>query len=87
MARVRGAVEEPTRITAGTNVDELLIRWPGATRVFLRHRMACPGCLLARFETIADVCTIYQQPLPPLLAELRQEITGERAAADAADPR
>lgn len=69
---------EPSRITTETNVDELLTRWPGATQVFLRRRMACPGCPLARFETVAEVCAIYHQPVQALLVELRQVATGDR---------
>ena len=31
----------------------------GTLPVFIRYRLACPGCLLARFERLADVPRIY----------------------------
>lgn len=63
---------EPNWVTPDTNVDELLGRFPATARVFIRRRMACVGCEIARFETVADVCRIYRQPLDVILAELRQ---------------
>lgn len=68
---------EASPITAEMNVDELLTRWPSATRVFLRRHMVCPGCPLARFETVAEVCAIYQQPVQAILLELRQVATAD----------
>lgn len=64
-------------ITAGTNVDALVTRFPRVALVFLRRRMACVDCPVARFETVADVCEIYRQPLDAVLADLR------RTASDA----
>jgi hypothetical protein len=43
---------------------------------------------MARFETVADACTIYQQPLDTVLRELRAATSaptpGDPASADAA---
>lgn len=77
---------ERARIAAVTNVDELLTRWPDATRAFLRRRMACPGCPLARFETVAEVCAIYRQPLQPFVAELQQMEAPGRAPDEGIPP-
>ncbi len=61
-------VEE--RITADTNLEELLARYPQVVPVFLRRRMLCFGCDLARFESIGDACRIYDEPVAGLLSEL-----------------
>ena len=54
-------------------VETFLRRRPQAVRVFLRHRMACPGCDLAPFETLEEVARIYRLPLEAFLRELAQE--------------
>ena len=48
-----------------------MTRYPTTARVFIQHRMHCVGCEMARFETIANACRIYGQPLDEVLAELR----------------
>lgn len=57
-------------IGAEMTVEELIARYPSAARAFVRRRMHCVGCELARFETVAEVCEVYHQPLGALLAEL-----------------
>jgi hybrid cluster-associated redox disulfide protein len=59
-------------ITAEMAVEDLLTRYPATARVFVRHRMACVGCDVARFESIVEVCQTYKQSLDVLLDELRQ---------------
>jgi len=59
-------------ISGDANVDELITRYPATARVFIRRRMACVGCEVARFESVAEVCQIYHQPLAAVLAELRE---------------
>jgi|LJSS01.1.fsa_nt_gb hybrid cluster-associated redox disulfide protein len=53
-------------------VFEVLQQRPGAARAFLRRRMACPGCAMARFETLAEVTTVYRVPLESFLRELAE---------------
>lgn len=59
-------------LTAHTTLAEGLNRAPQIARVFVRHRMACVGCVMAPFETIADVAAVYHLPLECFLAELQQ---------------
>lgn len=66
---------DPDEITPETNGEDLIERFPMAARVFVRRRMGCVGCDIARFEALADVARIYQQPL----AELREEIRSIRS--------
>ncbi len=74
-----GTVAESTAITAETNVDDLLTRFPGTAVVFVNRRMACVGCDVARFETLAEACRIYRQPLEVFLGDLRDAVGRESA--------
>lgn len=40
-------------------VDQVLARWPQTLAVFLQHHMACGGCAMAPFETVAEAAAIY----------------------------
>lgn len=67
-----------------TGVACLLGRHPATARVFLAHRMACVGCSLAAFETLADAAREYRLPLADFLAELE---LAARSTAESTDPR
>ena len=41
-------------------IAELIRRAPETARVFLSHRMSCPGCLMAPFMTVDDAAGEYQ---------------------------
>lgn len=41
-----------------------------AVMVFMRHRMACPGCLMAPFMTVAEAAASYRVDPQRFLAEL-----------------
>ncbi len=60
------------QITEDTCVDDLITDLPETAQVFVRHRMSCVGCDIARFESVADVCRVYRQPIDELLEEIRQ---------------
>lgn len=57
-----------TRIT----LAELFQRWPQTVEVFLRRRLACPGCSMAAFDTLSEAIEIYQVSLDDLLSELQE---------------
>ncbi|HET9016881.1 MAG TPA: DUF1858 domain-containing protein [Thermomicrobiaceae bacterium] len=57
-------------IRADTTVAALLEYFPHAASVFVARRMHCVGCPLARFETIADACAVYRQPVGAVLVDL-----------------
>ncbi|MFC5353735.1 DUF1858 domain-containing protein [Azospirillum himalayense] len=58
-------------------VEDVLERWPPTLSVFLKHRMACPGCPMARFQTIAEVADDYGLDTEALLDEFVQAIAAE----------
>ena len=58
-------------ITERTTVDEVVSRYPRTARVFIGRRMHCIGCVVSRFETIADACRNYGEATELFLADLR----------------
>lgn len=62
------------KLMADLTVAEVMDRWPQTIPVFFRYRMACVGCPIARFETLAEVAAIYGLNLSRFLNELEQII-------------
>jgi hybrid cluster-associated redox disulfide protein len=63
-----------TDLTPNNTIAELLAAYPVAARVLVGHRMHCVGCDIARFETIADACTIYDVAVEDLLGDIHRAI-------------
>ena len=61
-------------------VAEVLGRWPSTVPVFVRYRLACVGCLMARFELLADVPRIYGLDPQEFLREVQQAIHPQETA-------
>jgi hybrid cluster-associated redox disulfide protein len=57
-------------LSADLSVGGFLRACPAGAGVFLAHRMACVGCPLAEFETLADAAREYRLSLADFLAEL-----------------
>ncbi|MET4702260.1 hybrid cluster-associated redox disulfide protein [Constrictibacter sp. MBR-5] len=60
---------------SSTQLDEIMVaevmeRWPYTVRVFNRRRMACPGCVMAPFMTVAEAATSYSLSPAELVADL-----------------
>jgi hybrid cluster-associated redox disulfide protein len=53
-------------------VKKTLHEKPDASRVFIKYRAQCVGCLMKRFCTIKDVAEIYKMDLSELLQDLNQ---------------
>jgi hybrid cluster-associated redox disulfide protein len=64
---------QPIRI-GDLTIEALLQRWPQTAVVFHHHKMACVGCAVAPFYSVADAVRIYGLPLEPFLAELAEVI-------------
>lgn len=60
--------------SASDLVEDVLERWPRTLAVFLKHRMACPGCPMARFQTVAEVADDYGLDAAALLDEFARAI-------------
>ncbi len=59
-----------TDTLAYMTLEELLQSWPEMVVVFQRHQMACPGCALAAFYTVADAAAVYEIDLNKFVQEL-----------------
>jgi hybrid cluster-associated redox disulfide protein len=55
-------------------VGELMTQWPDTVPVFIRHRMACPGCVMAPFMTVREAAHEYGLDPAALAGELAQAI-------------
>ncbi len=62
-------------LTLYTDIAVLLARWPQTIPVFLKRHMACVGCHMSAFETVADAAQIYGFHPDGLLAELRAAVS------------
>lgn len=56
------------------NVTDVVNCWQETIPVFLRHRMACIGCPMSSFETVAGAATVYGLNLTAFLQELQDAI-------------
>lgn len=66
----------PITPSARLTVAEVLERWPSAGHAFSRLGMACPGCAMAPFDTVAEVAAVYGVRAQALLAELQNADDG-----------
>lgn len=61
----------PDTLTVHLTMAELMAGWPAAVPVLGRRGMACIGCPMARFETIAEAAAAYGFDAEELLDEVR----------------
>jgi hybrid cluster-associated redox disulfide protein len=66
--------EKTNRIPADISISELLEKWPAAIPIFLKHHMACPGCGMSNFETLASAAEIYHISLQQLIPEIEKAV-------------
>jgi hybrid cluster-associated redox disulfide protein len=57
--------------TAQDSVDHVMRKCPQTIHVFIRHRMACVGCPVAPFHTVATAAAEHGIDLAKFLCELR----------------
>ena len=75
------AVEGPPGPTDAPRLDqpveEIMGRWPATARVFIQHKMACVGCIMAPFQTLASAARAYHIAEGQLLAEMQAVADGD----------
>ena len=64
----------PEDLEENLTLAELFERWPMTAEVFVKHRMACVGCPMAKFNTLADAVRIYSLPQEVFFQELVRTI-------------
>jgi hybrid cluster-associated redox disulfide protein len=79
--------QRTTDIDVDTPVDEVMRRWPSTIRVFLDFRMACVGCPIAAFHTVADACREHGAEPAAFLSRLRDTIRREERPPSVVRPR
>lgn len=60
------------------NVSDLMQGWPQTVPVFVKHHMACPGCVMAPFMTVREAAAEYGLPADKLARDLVKVIPGEQ---------
>lgn len=60
------------------NVSDLMQGWPQTVPVFVKHHMACPGCVMAPFMTIREVAAEYGLPEDQLVQDLAEAMPQEQ---------
>lgn len=78
---------DTTTITHETCVADLLEAYPQAMPLFIKHRMACVGCSMSSFETLADAARIYKVNFDDFMSELSQIILSNPSAQSPEGPR
>lgn len=63
-----------TKPTQEMTVAEVLEAWPETVEVFQTLKTACVGCVMAPFDTLADVARIYELELETIMKALHQAI-------------
>ena len=63
-----------------STVDALLNVYARAAEVFIAHGMACVGCPLCGFHTLAEATAIYGQDLDAFMSELETCLSVKPAA-------
>lgn len=62
------------KIHAGTPIKPLLTAYPQVSAVFLGHHMACVGCSMSDFDTLAEAAANYGLALDKLITEINAAI-------------
>lgn len=57
-------------VTPETNLQQLLADYPNLIPIFIKERLACVGCLMARFDTLSDLARNYDLDLTRFMAEI-----------------
>ncbi len=55
-------------------VKQFLQQWPAAIPVFFQHKMACVGCSMAPYDTLAEVAATYHLESDLFFTELAQAV-------------
>lgn len=61
-------------LTADLSVSDVMERWPATIAVFQAYRMACVGCLMAPFDTLAEAAHNYRLDVDELMRALQERI-------------
>jgi hybrid cluster-associated redox disulfide protein len=60
-------------------VAALMQRWPQTAALFTRRRMACPGCVMAPFMSVAEAAEAYGLEPEALIGDLLAVVNAKSA--------
>jgi hybrid cluster-associated redox disulfide protein len=66
--------------TQDMTVAEVLETWPETVEVFQDLKVACVGCVMAPFDTLADVARIYEMEPGTIMEALYQVVQSNQAS-------
>ena len=66
-----------SELLPSTIIARLLARWPRTARVLVARRMACVGCDMNAFHTVAEAADIYGIAPRELVRDLRRAAGGK----------
>ncbi len=69
-------MDEDAAFSPDDVVASVLERWPQSLRVFIDRRMACPGCPMMRFMTLAEAARAYDLAVDDLIRALETACRG-----------
>ena len=61
-------------------VGDVIAHWPATVEVFNARRMACPGCVMAPFMTVAESADAYDLDIGELARDLAERIDDREPA-------
>ncbi len=61
-------------------IDEALSAQPRLASLFVRHRMICVGCGIARFHTLREAAEVYELDPDEFRREMEQVLAGEKSS-------
>lgn len=70
MMTSRPEPDRETGLNPQATMAAIMQTWPETVPVFLAHRMACVGCSLAAFNTLAQAARAHNLSLEDLLPDL-----------------
>lgn len=68
------SVRHPNINDPKLTLGNLMLLWPETTKVFLRHKMLCVGCMVTSFHTVEDACLEYDLDEAVFRAELQKAV-------------
>ncbi len=64
--------KKSAKLSADSNIQEVLDTYPNAVEVFLKNNLHCVGCVAAQFETISDVANEFEIDAEKLIEEIKE---------------
>jgi len=68
---------EDNPITSDLIIADVMRHWPVSILVFLENRMACVGCSMSAYDTLADALEVYDIPQEEILPSLNRRVVDE----------